>query len=210
MIDYLEYLNVPTKIGLVIIAAWFVIQIVGELLELKGKVVPEWMKIRKYFARRKSERENAQRMMELMENIGKVFNEVNEHYSTDNIKMRDDWIKGVNAKLENHDQNMQVIAEKLDKSNRDILALLIESKRSTIIDFASYVINENAPVTREQFNRIFKLYQEYEAIIEANNMSNGEVDVAIRIIKESYENHMRSHTFVEYQRGYDDPFSEMR
>ena len=200
----------PAKIALGFVAVWFVLQIIGELLELKGKVVPEWMKLRKYFARRKAEREAAQRMMELMAQIGQVFNEVNEHYNADNIKMRDDWIKGVNAKLEAHDQNMQVIAEKLDKSNHDILALLIDSKRSTIIDFASYVIDENAPVTREQFNRIFKLYQEYEAIIEANNMSNGEVDVAIRIIKESYENHMRSHTFVEYQRGYDDPFSEMR
>lgn len=34
-------------------------------------------------------------------------------------------------------------------------------------------------------------------------MTNGEVDIAIRIIKESYEKHMRHHSFVEDIRGYD-------
>ena len=64
-------------------------------------------------------------------------------------------------------------------------------------------IDENKPVTREQFHRIFKLYKEYEDIIKKNNMTNGEVDIAIRIIKESYEKHMRHHSFVEDIRGYD-------
>lgn len=58
-------------------------------------------------------------------------------------------------------------------------------------------------VTREQFNRVFKLYAEYEEIIEANGLTNGEVDIAYRIIKESYETHMRNHTFVEDALGYD-------
>ena len=203
MIDYLEFLSVPTQVAIVFIAAWFVLQVIGELLEFKGKVVPEFMKMRKYFARRRKEREDTKKMFELMEKIEKVFGEVNSHYNADNIKMRDNWIKGVNAKLDTHDQNMQIIADRLEKSNRDILALLIDSKRNAIIDFAAYVIDENASVTREQFNRIFKQYQEYEEIIKANNMVNGEVNIAIRIISESYENHMRNHSFVEIQRGYD-------
>ena len=33
-------------------------------------------------------------------------------------------------------------------------------------------------------------------------MTNGEVDIAIRIINESYEEHMRHHSFVEDVRGY--------
>ena len=58
-------------------------------------------------------------------------------------------------------------------------------------------------MTREQFNRIFKIYREYETIIEENNVTNGEVDISIQIIKESYEGHMRNHTFIEEIRGYD-------
>lgn len=57
MLGYLEYLNLPAKVGIVIIAMLFVMQIIGELLEFKGKVVvPEFMKIRKFFKRKKEER----------------------------------------------------------------------------------------------------------------------------------------------------------
>ena len=78
-------------------------------------------------------------------------------------------------------------------------------ERNAIISFASLVIDESKPVTREQFNRIFKVHQEYESIIESNGMTNGEVDIALSIIKESYEKHMRNHTFVEGARGYPTP-----
>ena len=83
----------------------------------------------------------------------------------------------------------------------DCLARL-KNKRDS---FASLVIDESKPVTREQFNRIFKVHQEYESIIESNGMTNGEVDIALSIIKESYEKHMRNHTFVEDARGYPTP-----
>ena len=73
----------------------------------------------------------------------------------------------------------------------------------TIIAFAERVVDAKSPVTREQFNRIFKMYRDYEKIIEANGLVNGEVDIAYRIIKESYEGHMREHTFVEDVHGYD-------
>ena len=74
--------------------------------------------------------------------------------------------------------------------------------RETAIDFASLMIDKGKTVTKEQFNRIFKIYEEYEVLIKANGMTNGEVDIAIRIIREAYENHMRGHTFIEDIRGY--------
>lgn len=57
MIGYLEYLNVPTVIGVVIVALFLVTQIIGELTELAGKTVPEFMKLRKIFKRKREERE---------------------------------------------------------------------------------------------------------------------------------------------------------
>lgn len=82
------------------------------------------------------------------------------------------------------------------------MSLYVESKRSSIISFASYVVSPDNPVTREQFKRVFRIYAEYEDIIRENGLTNGEVDIAIRIIKESYESHLRSHSFVEDVRGY--------
>ena len=57
MISYIEYLNIPIALGLAIIGVFLIMQIVGEILEFKGKVVPEFIKIRKYFARKKQERQ---------------------------------------------------------------------------------------------------------------------------------------------------------
>ena len=108
----------------------------------------------------------------------------------------------VNSKLDSYDKSMEAINEKLDKNNRDTLAILIENNRNTIIDFASRVSDKDKPVTREQFNRIFKLYKTYEGIIQENGMTNGEVDIAIRIIQEAYEDHIREHSFLEDVRGY--------
>lgn len=202
MIDYVEYINIPTKVAIAVIALFFIMQLVGEFLEFKGKVVPEFAKVRKIFARRKKERLMMQKMEKTLDQVQLTLDDLNRHYSADNIHMRDEWIKRVNTKLEQYDMSMAELDRKLDKNNSDTLSILIDNKRNAIISFASLVIDENKPVTREQFNRIFKLYQEYEAIIQSNDMKNGEVDIAIRIIREAYENHMRSHTFIEDVRGY--------
>lgn len=202
MLNYIQALNVPVKVAAILIGLFFVLQAVGEILEFKGKVVPEFVKVRKYFARKKQERAMMDSAMATLDEVKTTIKEFNAHYSADNIRMRDEWIKGVNEKLDRHDEWVQEFTKKLDKNNADTLSLLIDSKRNTIINFAACVIDEHNPVTREQFNRIFKLYEEYEAIITSNGLTNGEVDVAYRIISEAYETHMRNHSFVEDIRGY--------
>lgn len=202
MLDYIEYLNIPVKVAIVLIGAFLIMQLVGEILEFKGKVVPEFVKVRKIFTRRKKEREMMQKMEKTLDRVQATMDELNQHYSTDNIQMRDEWIKRVNSKLDQYDASMAELDRKLDKNNSDTLSILVDNKRNAIISFASMVIDETKPVTKEQFNRIFKLYEEYEAIISANGMTNGEVDIAIRIIREAYENHLRNHSFIEDIRGY--------
>lgn len=202
MLNYIEYLNMPTKIGIILVGILLFSQVIGELLELKGKIVPEYMKIRKYFARKKKEKKE---IADTLKEVKQLLSDVNKHYSDDNIAKRNSWMQWVDNKSVEYDNYGVGIAElkkKMDKNNEIILSLLIDSKRNTIINFASCVIDENSSVTREQFKRIFKIYEEYEEIIEENELTNGEVDIAIRIIRESYEQHMRSHTFVEDIRGY--------
>lgn len=220
MLNYLEYLNSPIGVTTFLIGVFLIIQIVGEILEFKGKVVPEFIKIRKYFARKKKERQALGRMVVLLDeynqmvetinNVNRLLGDIDKHYSTDNIKMRDNWMKEVNEhitssdkKREEQDVLMRELSMKLDKNNADTLAILIDNKRNTIINFASHVVDDRCSVTREQFKRIFKLYEEYEDIIYENGLTNGEVDIAYRIITEAYEKHLKNHTFVENIRGYD-------
>lgn len=202
MIEYIEYLNVPTKVALSIVALFLITQVVGELMELQGKVVPEFVKIRKYFSRKKQEREILRQVPETLMEVQQSLNEFKSHYDTDNIRMRDDWIKSVNESLKENDKWIKEFDKKLDKNNADTLSLLIENKRNTVIAFASKVVDENSSVTREEFTRVFKLYKEYEDIIKDNNLTNGEIDIAYHIIMDAYETHMKNHSFVEDVRGY--------
>lgn len=202
MLTYLEYLNAPAKIVVFLAGLFLCIQIVGEILEFKGKIVPEFVKIRKYFARKKTEREILKALPVTLANVQAALDAVNTHYSADNIAMRDEWIKNVNEKLEEHDNWRKDFDDKLDANTSITREIQIENKRTAIIDFAARVIDENAQVTHEQFNRAFKLYKEYEAIIKAQDMTNGEIDVAYRIIQESYETHLKNRTFIEDVRGY--------
>ena len=178
MLSYIDYLGIPAKIALLIIGLFFVMQLIGEILEFKGKVVPEFVKVRKYFSRKKRERETIKEVQITLDAVKNSLNEMNAHYSVDNIKMRDDWMKKVNSCLERYDERLDALSTKLDKNNNDTLELLIENMRSTIISFATAVANPESPVTREQFNRVFKIYHRYEGIITENGLTNGEVDIA--------------------------------
>lgn len=202
MLNYIEYLNVPSQIAIALIAVLFVLQLIGEFLNFKGKAVPEIMSIRKYFARKKSERKVIRELPETIQDLKNIVNNIDKHYNADNISMRDKWVDSVNNKLMLEDKLVRELDKKLDEANKDIVSILVDNKRDTIIDFASRVSNSSVLVTKEQFNRVFKLYKEYEDLISKNGLTNGEVDIAYRIIVESYEEHLSNHTFIEDTRGW--------
>lgn len=202
MLNYIEYLNVPSQIAIALIAVLFVLQLIGEFLNFKGKAVPEIMSIRKYFARKKSERKVIRELPDTIQDLKNIVNNIDKHYNADNISMRDKWVDSVNNKLMLEDKLVRELDKKLDEANKDIVSILVDNKRDTIIDFASRVSNSSVLVTKEQFNRVFKLYKEYEDLISKNGLTNGEVDIAYRIIVESYEEHLSNHTFIEDTRGW--------
>lgn len=206
MLNYIEYLNIPVKIALVLVVIFFSMQIIGEFLEFKGKVVPEFFKIRKWFTRRKREKAEA---AQTLKDVQVLLNDVNSHYSADNIAKRDGWMQLVNNRAEVYDESIKQLREALTevmqalKDNTKLTEeMFIQSSRDRIIDFATKTSNENVMVSREEFNRIFKVYAKYEKYLEEHKMTNGEVDINYQIIKESYEQRLRDHAFTEDIRGY--------
>ena len=210
--DYIEFFGITGKIVGVIVLLFFLMQLIVELLKAKGVVAAEIVSIRSRMEQKRKEKETIRQMAELLPTLkdvpamlkstGEFLGNVEKHYSDDNIRMRDDWIKNVNQKLEGHDELMQFLVDTAHENSENIRAILIESKRSAIIDFASKTIDPSVPVTRAEFNRIFRIHNEYEEIITKHNIKNGEVDMAIGLIRESYEEHMRNHTFLEDVRGF--------
>ena len=206
MINYIEYLGIPLKIAIVLVAIFFAMQAIGEFLEFKGKVVPEFFKIRKWFTRRKREKAEA---AQTLKDVQVLLNDVNSNYSADNIAKRDGWMQWINNRAEVYDESIKQLREALTevmqalKDNTKLTEeMFIQSSRDRIIDFATKTSNENVMVSREEFNRIFKVYAKYEKYLEEHKMTNGEVDINYQIIKESYEQRLRDHAFTEDIRGY--------
>ena len=205
MINYLEYLNVPTKIGLAIIGCFLVMQIIGEFLEFKGKVVPEFLKIRKFFNRRKAEKEDAAKTLK---EVRRLLSDVEAHYSDDNITKRNVWMKWVNDRTEIYDksivgitQSLAGVTSALNANTKLTEEMFVQSSRDRIIDFSHRAADYGTPVSREEFNRIFKVYDKYEKFLEEHDMTNGEIDIVYGIIKESYKWRVENHAFIEDGHG---------
>lgn len=206
MVSYIEYLKIPTQVAVTLVIIFFIMQVIGEILSFRGKVVPAIMNIRRYFSQKKREKAEAAQMMK---DVHALLSDVNSHYSADNIAKRNDWMNWVNDRAAVYDDSIDKLREAIDnvvsvlKDNTKMTEeMFVQSSRDRIIDFATKVENKNAIVSREEFNRIFKVYDKYEQFLEDHNMTNGEIDINFQIIKESYEEHLHNHTFIEDVRGY--------
>ncbi len=202
IMDAIEYLGIPCTIGVVIIALFLITQIIGELIELSGKVVPEFLKIRKYFKRKKAEKAKQNQLFERLE---KKLESFESHYNPDNIARRNEWMSWVNNRAVVYDEaidKLLLLQDKLNENNEITLDLYINTNRNRILDFARIVADDNAMVSREEFNRIYKVNRDYHAILEKYGKENGEVDTAMRLINEAYDYRMRNRTFIEDIRGY--------
>ncbi len=199
MISFIEYLKLPAAIGGSIVAVFLVMQIIGGILDFKGKAVPAIMNIKKYFKNKKAKKQEVE---DTLKAVKILLTDVNGHYSADNIAKRDSWMQWVNDRAITYDTFIKEMSEKFADVVKVLEEIFVQSSRDRIIDFATKVENKNTMVSREEFNRIFKVYDKYEKFLKERELTNGEIDINYQIIKESYEEHLRNHTFIEDIRGY--------
>lgn len=202
MIQYLEYLKAPAVVVFAFVAVVAAMNFVGEVIEFKGKVAPEFLKMRKYFARKKKERQTLADLPDTLAEVKKSLDTMNSHYNEDNISKRNNWMQSVDSKQERDHQWIESLSEILSQIQATVLSIRIENMRSEIISFASVVIDPEAPATRDQFDRIFRLHTDYEAILTEAHKTNGETTIAMTIITEAYQERVRNHSFIDDVRGY--------
>lgn len=191
----------PTKVGIIIILAFLIMQVIGELLEFKGKVVPEFVKIRKYFTRKRNEKVEANKVLKQVKTL---LSDVNEHYSEDNITKRDAWMQWVNDRANVYDTSIVDITQKLSEVTTALNAntkmtedLFIENSRDRIIDFAEKASDYNIILSHEQFRRIFRVHECYEQFLAEHKRTNGEVNTAYEMIQDGYKYRIQNHCFAE-------------
>ena len=92
------------------------------------------------------------------------------------------------------------IADALANNTKTTDDMFKEACRDRIINFASKVTKPLEIVSREEFQRIFKVYAEYEAFLAARHEPNGEVDTNYSVILENYAERLKTHNFLEDMR----------
>ena len=184
--QYIDYLNLPQQVVLILVILFAVSQIIGALINIKGGVDPGILTISKKIKEKHEYNEQLKQLPALMAQTQKEMAEIAKRHEED---------------TEMFLKQFEIISQCLDKNTKDTTQILIESKRNAIIDFASACANDR-PYTREQFNRVFKTYREYEDLIEENGLTNGEVEISIKIIEDEYEKRTRERIFIEDVRNY--------
>jgi hypothetical protein len=210
VLDYLkflnDYINVPAKLIAGVVILLLCLQLVGELLEFCGKVAPGFMKLRKQ-AKEKLEKER--KRDELLAAATDALNKANEKldtftalYDNDNLQKRNIWMHEVDNGISANKNDIHALAEKLEKIYDIQMKDHVEALRSIILNFANRVSDKNSVLTHEEFRRAFTAHEDYEAFIKEHGLTNGQVDVAYRVISEDYADRLRNHEFLEDIRGY--------
>lgn len=201
LIAGINFLGIPMTIAVVLVCLFLILQVIGEILSFKGKIVPEFINIRKYFKRKKDEKEE---MTKTLNEVKQLLAEVNNHYSADNITKRNEWMQWVNDRAKTYDTSIEEITKTLDKATRALEIntntteeMFVESSRDRIIDFAERASDNDAVLSHEQFRRIFRVYECYEKFLEEHNRTNGEITIAYEMIQEGYKHRLQNHCFVE-------------
>lgn len=174
----IEYLGVPATIAIVLVGLFVILQIVGEIIEVSGKVVPEFLKVRKYFSRIKREKEENQTMIK---ECKALLSEFNSHYDDDNIAKRNNWMNKVDTSVKNNDQFIQKLDGKIDKlleDNENLKNQLDQVKSNVLENEADRLRSElfdcgnrcrrNIRLHPEEMDHIREVYKKYSVVLHQN------------------------------------------
>lgn len=133
LIEGVQFLGIPGTIAIIVIGLFFILQIIGELLEFKGKIVPEFLKIRKYFKRKKEEKEKQKK---LLERLAEKLESFEGHYSPEKIAQRNEWMHGVDDSVRSNDELIQKLDGKMDKllETNEALTTQLEQVKSNVLE----------------------------------------------------------------------------
>ena len=205
-VNALTYLGIPMIVIACALALLFVLNIIGSILDFKGKVWPEIINFRRYRRRKKEEKE---KQAKLLEDVQKSLADMKTHYSPEKLAQRDAWMTWVNNRADKYDESIDKINQMIDKllvaleKNTEMTEeMFIQDSRTIILSFAEKIGNPDTIVSREECRRVFKVYNKYEQFLEEHNKTNGEVDIAIKVIQDGYGDRLKTNSFLENLRGY--------
>lgn len=205
-INALTYLGIPMIVIACALALLFMLNVLGSIFDFYGKV---WPKIINFRRRRREKKEEKEKQSKLLERLAEKLESFEQHYSPESIAKRNEWMTWVNDRADKYDESIDKINQMIDKllialeKNTEMTEeMFIQDSRTIILSFAERIGNPDAIVSREECRRVFKVYHKYEQFLEEHEKTNGEVDIAIKVIQDGYEDRLKTHSFLEDLRGY--------
>lgn len=180
----IEYLGVPATLAVVVVGLFIIFQIIGEIIEFSGKVAPEFLKVRKYFSRKRKEKEETNTMIK---ECKELLAEFNSHYGEDNIAKRDKWISKVDKSVKNSDTFMQTLDTKIDQLlsyNASLQAQLDQVKSNVLENEADRLRSElfdcgnrcrrNIRLHPEEMEHMRVVFEKYSNVLHQNGPGEAE------------------------------------
>ena len=170
----IEYLGVPMTAAITLVSIWLILHIIGFILDIKKKAVPEIINIRGYIRRKKEDKQMIKECKELLV-------EFNSHYNKDNITKRNDWMNGVNNSVKNNDVLIEKLDGKIDKlldANESLKSQLDQVKSNVLENEADRLRSElfdcgnrcrrNIRLHPEEMDHIREVYKKYSVVLKQN------------------------------------------
>jgi chromosome segregation ATPase len=190
-IQGIEFLGVPGWVGIAIVGVLLIIQIIGCILDFKGKVVPEIINIRGHLRRKREEKEEAERKSketaDTLAEVKQLLADVNAHYNKDNITKRNDWMNGVDKSVRDNDKLVQTLDGKIDKlleANESLKEQLVQVKSNVLENEADRLRSElfdcgnrcrrNIRLHPEEWEHIKVVYHKYSEVLHQNGSGEKE------------------------------------
>ena len=108
------------------------------------------------------------------------------------------WLLKKIGETMNHD-----IKEQLDEIKKDFQDHKIESQRYEILDFANSCMNGRKH-TKEEFDHIIAVHDDYEQYLEKQGLKNGQVQVAYDFLKKIYLRCIEKNSFLTGKENLED------
>lgn len=104
-------------------------------------------------------------------------------------------LSGIGKRL-NRDvkDKLSEVETKVNSVQIDLQTHKIDGQRRDILNFSNKLM-VNGSRSKEEFDFIIDLHDEYEKYLKENNLDNGKVDLAIQYIKKKYQECMDNNNF---------------
>lgn len=161
----LDWIAVILGIFIIMSGGIAIVTIIGKFSEIIGKPV-KWVR---------NKQEDHELLMQTIKDL-KELHDKHEEDTKESIK---------------HDK---AIEDKLEDLTNLFVNWEISSMRWEINNFATK-ISENKPCNKDCFQHCFKTYEAYEDILKERKLTNGEVEISMKIIRDAYQEKMKNGEF---------------